>query len=263
VDHVIVSNHIWQQKLIARTVPAEKCSVFVNHVDPAIFYRRPRTRTDGKLIIIFPGSFQWHQGLDIAIEAFSLIKDKVPNAEFHIYGGGVWESHLKELTARLGLNERVKFSGGMSLDLMADVISNADLGVVPKRADSFGNEAYSTKIMEFMSQGVPVVISRTRIDSFYFDDKVAKFFESGNVQGMADAMLEVITNNELRESMVARGYEYVSRNNWDMKKMEYLDLVDSLTVEGFQSLMEDKTGRPDNQTGSDSLNRIDEKLVSK
>jgi hypothetical protein len=27
--------------------------------------------------------------------------------------------------------------------------------------------------------------------------------------------------------------------------------------------MEDKTGRPDNQTGSDSLNRIDEKLVSK
>jgi glycosyltransferase involved in cell wall biosynthesis len=263
VDHVIVSNHIWQQKLIARTVPAEKCSVFVNHVDPAIFYRRPRTRTDGKLIIIFPGSFQWHQGLDIAIEAFSLIKDKVPNAEFHIYGGGVWESHLKELTARLGLNERVKFSGGMSLDLMADVISNADLGVVPKRADSFGNEAYSTKIMEFMSQGVPVVISRTRIDSFYFDDKVAKFFESGNVQGMADAMLEVITNKELRESMVARGYEYVSRNNWDMKKMEYLDLVDSLTVEGFQSLMEDKTGRPDNQTGSDSLNRIDEKLVSK
>jgi glycosyltransferase involved in cell wall biosynthesis len=263
VDHVIVSNHIWQQKLIARTVPAEKCSVFVNHVDPAIFYRRPRTRTDGKLIIIFPGSFQWHQGLDIAIEAFSLIKDKVPNAEFHIYGGGVWESHLKELTARLGLNERVKFSGGMSLDLMADVISNADLGVVPKRADSFGNEAYSTKIMEFMSQGVPVVISRTKIDSFYFDDKVAKFFESGNVQGMADAMLEVITNKELRESMVARGYEYVSRNNWDMKKMEYLDLVDSLTVEGFQSLMEDKTGRPDNQTGSDSLNRIDEKLVSK
>ena len=33
VDHVIVSNHIWSEKLIARSVPREKCSVFLNHVD--------------------------------------------------------------------------------------------------------------------------------------------------------------------------------------------------------------------------------------
>jgi glycosyltransferase involved in cell wall biosynthesis/peptidoglycan/xylan/chitin deacetylase (PgdA/CDA1 family) len=263
VDHVIVSNHIWQQKLIARTVPAEKCSVFLNHVDPAIFYRRPRTRTDGKVIIIFPGSFQWHQGLDIAIEAFSLIKDRVPNAEFHIYGGGVSEAHLKALTERLGLNDRVKFSGAMSLDLMADVISNADLGVVPKRADSFGNEAYSTKIMEFMSQGVPVVISRTKIDSFYFDDKVAKFFPSGNVQAMADAMLEVIENKELRDSMVERGYEYAARNNWDAKRQEYLDLVDGLTVEDFAAISRTKDSGPNEVNESIAQTDTHEKLVSK
>ena len=261
-DHVIISNHLWQQKLIARTVPAEKCSVFVNHVDPAIFHRRARTRNDGKVIIIFPGSFQWHQGLDIAINAFALIKDKVPNAEFHIYGGGAWEGHLRELVNQLGLNDRVKISGAMSLDLMADVISNADLGVVPKRADSFGNEAYSTKIMEFMSQGVPVVISRTKIDSYYFDDQVARFFPSGDVPAMAAAMLEVIQNKELRESMIARGYEYVERNNWDGKKKEYLDLVDSLTVEGFLPFQDDKTATPDKQTGGDAHSAKHEKLVS-
>jgi glycosyltransferase involved in cell wall biosynthesis/peptidoglycan/xylan/chitin deacetylase (PgdA/CDA1 family) len=263
VDHVIVSNHLWQQKLIARTVPKEKCSVFLNHVDPAIFYRRPRTRNDGKVIIIFPGSFQWHQGLDIAIEAFALIKDKVTNAEFHIYGGGVWENHLKALTNQLGLNGRVKFSGVMSLDLMADVISNADLGVVPKRADSFGNEAYSTKIMEFMSQGVPVVVSRTKIDSFYFDDQVARFFPSGDIQAMADAMLEVLENKEVRESMVARAYEYVERNNWDAKKKEYLDLVDSLTVEGFKAIEANKSAGPKNMADTYVPAAGDEKLVSK
>ena len=263
VDHVIVSNHLWQKKLIERTVPAEKCSVFVNHVDPAIFYRRTKTRTDGKLIIIFPGSFQWHQGLDIAIQAFALIKDKVPNAEFHIYGGGAWEEHLRALINKLGLDSRVKISGAMSLDLMADVISNANLGVVPKRADSFGNEAYSTKIMEFMSQGVPVVISRTKIDSFYFDDNVAKFFPSGNVQAMADAMLEVIENKELRESMVARGYEYAERNNWDTKKNEYLDLVDGLTVEQFPLLPQSNNAGPSDPAESISHPAPEEKLVTK
>jgi glycosyltransferase involved in cell wall biosynthesis len=66
------------------------------------------------------------------------------------------------------------------------------LGVVPKRADSFGNEAYSTKIMEFMSLGVPVIVSETKIDRYYFDDSVVRFFQSGNSDALADAMLEVM-----------------------------------------------------------------------
>jgi glycosyltransferase involved in cell wall biosynthesis len=229
VDHVIVSNHLWHEKMISRSVSKEKSSVFLNHVDPAIFYRRPRSRSDGKYIILFPGSYQWHQGLDIAIRAFALMKDKVPNAEFHIHGGGPMEAELVQLAKELGLNETVKFCGGRPLDQMADVIANADLGVVPKRADSFGNEAYSTKIMEFMSQGVPVVVSRTKIDTFYFDDSEVRFFPSGDAQAMADAMLEVIQNKVLRESLIAKGYEYVDRHGWENKKREYLDLVDSLS----------------------------------
>jgi glycosyltransferase involved in cell wall biosynthesis len=43
-------------------------------------------------------------------------------------------------------------------------MENADLGVVPKRNDPFGDEAFSTKILEFMAMGVPVIVSETRID---------------------------------------------------------------------------------------------------
>ena len=92
VDHVIISNHLWYEKLVSRSVPEEKCSVFLNYVDPSIFYGRPHTRHDGKFVILFPGSLHWHQGLDIAIEAFALVRKKVPNAEFHIYGQGNMEA---------------------------------------------------------------------------------------------------------------------------------------------------------------------------
>jgi len=236
VDHVIVSNHLWYDKLISRSVPKEKCSVFLNHVDPVIFYRRPRTRSDGKLIIIFPGSFQWHQGLDIAIAALARIRSEVPNAELHLYGGfgSNVQADLGRLIEQLGLNGSVKFFGGVTLDRIPDVIANADLGVVPKRADSFGNEAYSTKIMEFMSQGVPVVVSRTKIDSFYFDETVVHFFTSGDSQAMANAMLDVIKDQQLRKTLIANGYDYVDRNSWDRKKKEYLELVDSLSTETFR-----------------------------
>ena len=235
VDHVIVSNDLWRQTLISRSVSEEKCSVFLNHVDPAVFYRRARTRSDNKFIILFPGSFQWHQGLDIAIEAFAQIKSKVPNAELHLYGGGGGDQKvdLAQLAQRLGLNGSVKFCGGVSFDHIAQVIANADLGIVPKRADSFGNEAYSTKIMEFMSQGVPVVASRTKIDSFYFEEGMVHFFASGNSQAMAEAMLDVIKNKDLRQTLVTSGYEYVERNGWQRKKQDYLDLVDMLSTEVF------------------------------
>ena len=235
-DHVIVANHLWHDKLISRCVPEEKCSVFLNHVDPAIFYRRPRTRTDGKFIVLFPGSLQWHQGLDIAIDAFAIMKDEVPNAEFHIYGRGGMEDDLVRQVDRLGLTGAVQFFDSLPLDRIADVIANADLGVVPKRAEGFGNEAYSTKIMEFMSQGVPVICSRTKIDSFYFDDSVVRFFASGDCRAMADAMLGVIRSKEACEALTVAGYNYVDRNSWDVRKLDYLALIDSLSTETFGEL---------------------------
>ncbi len=237
VDHVIVSNDLWYETLTSRSVPKEKASVFLNHVDPAIFYRRPRTRTDGKVVILFPGTFQWHQGLDIAIRALARLKNRVPGAELHLYGGGGGgnaRTELAELANQLGLAERVKFFGPVALDIIPEVIANADLGVVPKRANSFGNEAYSTKIMEFMSQAVPVVLSRTKIDSMYFDNSVVRFFTSGDDEAMALAMLEVIENRSARESMVAKGLEYVERYSWERKKKDYLHLVTSLINQKFE-----------------------------
>lgn len=239
VDHVIVSNHLWYETVVARSARADKCSVFINHVDPEMFRRHERTRTDNRFIVLFPGSLQWHQGLDIAIKAFANVKTQVPNAEFHIYcgAGGDLQGDLKRLVKQLGLEESVKFNVGIPLHEMAQVIADGDLGVVPKRADSFGNEAYSTKIMEFMSQGVPVVVSRTKIDTFYFEEGIVHFFPSGDIEAMAQAMLDVINNRQLRDSLVVRGYEYVDRNSWGRKKKEYLDLIDSLSTEPFDDLL--------------------------
>lgn len=245
VDHVIVSNDLWSKTLIERSVQREQCSVFLNHADPAIFYQRPRTRSDDKFVVLFHGSFQWHQGLDIAIEAFVHLRDKLPNAELHLYGGGGnnGELELSRLAERLGLKSCVKFCGGVSLDKIAEVIANADLGVVPKRADSFGNEAYSTKIMEFMSQGVPVVVAQTKVDTYYFEEGTVHFFPSGDSRALAEAIVDVATNRELRKTMITRGYAYVEQNGWGRKKQEYLDLVDALVTERFDGVAE-KEGYP-------------------
>ncbi len=161
------------------------------------------------------------------------MKDKLPQAELHLYGGGTGEGPIRDLARlaeELNLKESVNFHKGVALDHIAQEIANADVGVVPKRADSFGNEAYSTKIMEFMSQGVPVVVSRTKIDSYYFDDSNVKFFDSGDSDAMAKAVVEVIENKSLRDSLIEEGLRYAERHSWDHKKHEYFALIDSLTA---------------------------------
>ncbi len=229
-DHVILANHLWLEKYASRSAPAGKCSVFINNVDSEIFQLRPRTRNDGKQIIIFPGGLQWHQGIDIAIHAFNKISAQVPSAEFHIYGDGNMKPKLVALVEELGLQNRIRFFEPLRIRQIAEVMADADLGVVPKRADSFGNEAYSTKIMEFMSVGVPVVISSTKIDRFYFNDSIVRFFESGNVDALAAGMLELLNNPTLRAGMVKRAAEYVKENSWDVRKSDYLALVDSICL---------------------------------
>jgi glycosyltransferase involved in cell wall biosynthesis len=103
------------------------------------------------------------------------------------------------------------------------------LAVVPKRASSaFGNEAMSTKIMEFMSLGVPVIVSRTKVDSYYHDDSRVRFFESDNSLDLANAITIVRRNKELRQSLVANASAYARNNNWQKKKLLYLQLVEDL-----------------------------------
>jgi len=229
-DHVIVANHLWHKTLTTRSVSADRCSVILNYPDPELFSPHHRNREDGKFRVIYPGGLHWHQGLDIAIRAFVTVKRQVPNVEFHIHGEGSEESTLKELVASLGLEDVVLFKGVVGLADMAQVMANADLGIVPKRADSFGNEAYSTKILEYMSQGLPVLASRTRIDTYYFNDSVVEFFESGNVQALAQAMLSMIQDDARRQRLSERSRNHFRTNNWGLKKQEYLYIIDSLLL---------------------------------
>ncbi len=228
--HVIISNHLWRDVLVARSIPADRCTVVLNYVvTPSGHIRsQPQARGDDAFRVIYPGGLQWHQGLDVAIEAFSRALPQIPRAEFHIYGEGSDKERLVDLVRQLTLDEHVHFHDPVPFSEVLGVLAGADLGVVPKRADSFGNEAYSTKILEYMSQGVPVLVSRTRIDQFYFDDDTVCFFTSGDCEGMAAAMIRLAHDATRRGRLVEKGFRYVAKNNWAVRKSDYLNLVDAL-----------------------------------
>ncbi len=233
-DHLIAANHIWSERLIARSVPADKCSVFLNYPNQTYFYKRPEKPKNKAFVMIYPGSLSAHQGLDVAVNAMAIVVKEAPQAQFHIYGRGGVRDELIALADELGIDDNVKFFGFLPLDEVAEVMAAADLALVPKRADTFGNEAFSTKILEFMSLGVPVLAAETEIDRYYFPDSQVKFFESGNAEDLAKCALGLLHDPEELQRIAQNGAaECTSNYSWAEHKQRYFEIVDALGGSNF------------------------------
>lgn len=232
-DGVIVANELWRNRLISRSVPAGKCIAIRNYPDPHVFFPHTEHKDPCKFRIIYPGTLNWHQGVDVALRAFAQVAVQIPEAVFDIYGQGPEKTALLGLRDQLGLTERVHIEGLVPVKQIACIMARADVAVVPKRASSaFGNEAASTKIMEFMALGVPVIVSRTRIDNFYHDDSMVKFVDPENASSLAAAIIELRNDAGLRRSLVEHALRYVKENRWEKKKEEYFQIIDPPPV-GF------------------------------
>lgn len=230
--HVIIANDLWRDRLVMRSSRAEKCSVVRNRPDLSIFVGRAgrERRKSEKFTLTYPGSLNWHQGLDIAIRAFASIADQIPDAEFHIYGEGPAKLSLIQLANDLQMQDRIMFHDFLPSREIAQVMAATDLAIEPKRTNSaFGNEALSTKILEFMSLGVPVIACRTRIHAYYYDDSIIQYYENDDETELAKQILRLKGDPDAIERLVTNAKRYVQENTWDARKHEYLQLVDSLT----------------------------------
>ena len=228
-DHVIAANDLWLEKLVGRAVRRDKCTAFINYPDLSVFSPSLRQRSDdGKFVLVYPGTLNWHQGLDIAIRAFAIAHREAPQLMFDIYGEGPETERLARLVSELGLVDCVRLHPPRPLRDIAQVMADADLGVVPKRNDSFGGEAFSTKILEFMAVGVPVVAAETRIDRHYFNDSLIHFFEPDNAEGLARALLSAYRDRQRSRERASNALRFVELNSWGERKHDYLALVERL-----------------------------------
>jgi glycosyltransferase involved in cell wall biosynthesis len=229
-NHVIVANHLWHERLILRSARPEDCSTILNYPDPAIFRERVHHPPDSarEFLLFYPGTLSWHQGVDLLITAVARIRSAAPELRLMIVGDGPERQRLESLIAAEGLGDIVTIGGGVSMEQVAEIMARADLGVEPKRKQTFGNEALSTKIFEFMAMGVPILASDTIINRRYFGDGSVEFFISDDIDGLASAILRLMQDAPLRSQLRERGLGYIRQNNWDVKSGEYLRLVDGL-----------------------------------
>ncbi len=89
------------------------------------------------------------------LEAASRLRDRLPDVQIRIVGGGPEYTRMLRLSARLGLEDSVLFLGEVSRARLAEEYVNADCFCLPSVQEGFG-----IVFLEAMAAGLPVVACR-------------------------------------------------------------------------------------------------------
>ena len=221
-DRVLIVTDIWRKKLLERSVAGKKCSVLMNLPDDSIFKPVSIKKRDKYFNLIYHGTLVERYGVDIAIRAVSILKNKIPEIRLSIIGQGEELSELIHLTEELSLEDKVYFNRKfVPVDEIPEIIAKMDVGIVPNRLNIFTQDILNAKLLEYVSMDIPAVASRTPGIEYYFDEEMVAFFEAGNVEELASRILWLYNNPKEREKLVANAKKFFEQHSWKKEKERY------------------------------------------
>jgi glycosyltransferase involved in cell wall biosynthesis len=79
-----------------------------------------------------------------------------------------------------------------------------------------------------MAVGVPVIVSDTKIDRFYFNESLVMFFRSEDEGDLATKILALYRDTFLRTKLTNNALRFIRQNNWQVKEVVYLRIINTI-----------------------------------
>jgi len=174
-------------------------------------------RSSEKSIVLTVGRLVERKGIRYLIEAMGLLPQGL-NAELLIVGGGPLRDSLEDYARKRGLATKVKFAGRVSQEELISLYRKASVYVQPAVFDSRGDtEMLGVVILEAMHYGIPVVASNVGgISDIIRHRETGLLVPEKDPRALADAIAEMLTNQNLRRCVVKNSSKLLSSNfNWD------------------------------------------------
>jgi glycosyltransferase involved in cell wall biosynthesis len=208
-DHIVVNAEAIKQDLVRRGYDLGRLSVIPNGTDCERF----RLRGNGEAV-----RREWNippdvpvvgvlarlmriKGQEVFLHAAALMASNNPDVRFMIVGDNSndhgYKDELKRLAARLGLADRVLFTG-FRVDV-PDLLAALSVVVSP----SLGLEGMSNSVLESMAAGVPVVATQVGGTPEIVEDGVTGLLvPPGDSEELAAAISRLLADNTLAKRLV-------------------------------------------------------------
>jgi glycosyltransferase involved in cell wall biosynthesis len=156
------------------------------------------------------------------------VLEKIPKAHLTIYGKGALKPELEQMVADGKLGDSITFGGFVPDEELVGRLRQGHVGIVTLVRNPEADLVHTYKMFEYLSLGIPIVISRTSAAEAYFTDDEMGFFEAGNEHDLARALIELANDPQRRHNMAENGLKAYERYSPDKQKQATLDIVNGL-----------------------------------
>lgn len=151
-------SHLWENKLIEMGCPPEKIHVTRMGIEPEKFNFQQRQAFHKPLRIVSVARLTEKKGLDVAVKASAILKQRGGQFQYTIIGNGDQDEMMRDFIAREGMEDCVSMPGFKPQEEIRRALSEADIFLLPSKTAADGDmEGIPVALMEAMAVGLPVV----------------------------------------------------------------------------------------------------------
>ena len=176
--------------------------------------------------VLAVGRYCYQKGFDLLLQAWAIVEQKAPEWRHDIFGDGD-RRPFQNLVAELGIDHSRCGLNGRTQDVESEYVSSS-LFVLSSRFEGFG-----LVIVEAMACGLPVVSFDCKYGpgSIITNEHDGLLVKKDDVNGLAEAMLRIINNDDERLAYSRNAIESVARYSKEQVARSWQDLFDNLANE--------------------------------
>lgn len=180
-------------------------------------------KKSGKRIILSVGRLSYEKGQDIMLRAYSKISDKVKDWVIVFVGDGPFKDELKKLVSEYNIKEKVYFAGRK--ENVGIWYKNSDIFVLSSRYEGFPNA-----LIEAMAYGCACVSLNCKFGpSDIIVDVFNGILVDGDVNELANALLRLINDEDLRKKISENAVEIKNKYSVDNIVKKWEDLFNKIS----------------------------------
>lgn len=230
-DKVIaVSQSIKKDLEEALNCPEDKISVIYSGFDKRFSENQSAQKEkvlqkfglENKKYILFLGTLEPAKNISRLLEAFKIFKEKRQDYKLVLAGKNGWLSaEYRQMVKDLEIEEDVVFTGYVVGDEIGSLFAQADFFILPSLYEGFG-----TTVLEAFASGTPAIVSNVSSIPEIAGD-AAEFVNPLDAQNIADAMLKLAGDENLKQALREKGKKQVENFNWEKCARETLEVYKS------------------------------------
>lgn len=171
------------------------------------------------------GRFVHKKGFDILIKAFKQVADKKQDVDLIIAGTGEEWQKCADLVDELDIKERVKLPGFVEREEVIKLYNGCEFFILPSRREPFG-----ITNLEAMAAGKAVIATEVDgVPEIIINGENGILFEPENINELAQKILWLFENNEIKENMGRYGRLLVEKKyNWQSIADRYIKIYETI-----------------------------------